>query len=240
MYQIQVETHCHTLVSRHAHSTLAENVDAAKQQGMRALCVTNHAPASGDAPGKEHFISLKKLPREMDGIRLFRGAEVNLTDFKGGLDLENPIIAMLDWVIASIHANVLPKGSIEEITEAYCSVLSNPFIHCLGHIGRMDYLCDWDTVVKKAAQEQKIIEINNHSLSGARVGATELCPKIASLCKKYGCRIAIASDAHSKEEIGKNDLSKQLLTEIDFPKELVVNETLEKFEHYLADAGNRI
>lgn len=240
MYHIEVETHCHTLISNHADSTLAENAAMIKHFGMKGLCITNHAPKTPDSPGEAHFISLKKFPRELDGIRLFKGVEVNLIDYEGGVDLEKPVLAMLDWVIASIHANVLPTASMEEITHAYLGVLKNPFVNCLGHIGRMDYPCDWEAVVKTAASLGKVIEVNELSLSGARVGADELCPKIAALCKKHGCLISVSSDAHAANKIGTYSRSFSMLSEIDFPKELIVNETLKKFEAYLKEAKNRI
>ena len=115
MYQIQVETHSHTIVSNHAYSTLQENIRATKEAGMKGLCMTNHAPAIPDAPPAVHFTCLKYLPEEMEGIRFFKGAEANIIDYQGNLDLKNGILAMLDWVIASIHAPCLKPASVEEI-----------------------------------------------------------------------------------------------------------------------------
>lgn len=236
MYQIQVETHSHTIVSTHAYSTLQENIQAAKQVGMKGLCCTNHAPAIPDAPPEVHFVMLKSVPPVIDGIHFFAGAEANIIDYNGKLDLPNTTLAMLDWVIASIHTPCLKPASVEEITNTYLRVLDNPYVHCLGHIGQMAYLCDWEQVVKYAKEKGKIIELNNHSLEGIRPGANELCSNVATLCKQHGCRVAISSDAHYSGCIGNYKLVYEMLEKINFPEELIVNRTLETFQAYLKEA----
>lgn len=240
MYQIEVETHSHTIVSKHASSTLLENVEATISAGMKGLCVTNHAPAIPDAPGEAHFTSLNFLPEEINGIRVFRGAEANMIDYKGTLDLPNTVLAMLDWVIASIHVPCLPRTSMENITEAYLRVLENPYVHCLGHIGQTYYLCDYEAVVKKAKEENKMIELNNSSLAGVRPGSKELCTRVAGLCKQYGTRVAVCSDAHDASRIGDYKLVYQMLNEVNFPEELIVNRTLKTFETYLHEVTSQI
>lgn len=240
MYQIQVETHSHTIVSTHAYSTLLENIHAARAAGMQGLCMTNHAPALPDAPTEAHFSCLKFLPREIEGIRFFKGAEANLMDYGGGLDLNNSILAMLDWVIASIHTPCLKPASLEEITQTYCCALDNPFVHCLGHIGQERYRCDYETVVKYAKDKGKVIELNNHSLEGIRPGARELCTQVARLCKTYGCYVAVSSDAHYAGCIGNYTLVLEMLRELDFPQELIINRALDTFEAYLQEVKRRI
>ena len=240
MYQIQVETHSHTIVSTHAYSTLKENISAIRDAGMKGLCMTNHAPALPDAPAETHFACLKFLPKEIEGIRFFKGAEANLIDYQGELDLNNSILAMLDWVIASIHGPCLPIASQNEITQTYLRVLDNPFVHCLGHIGQMNYLCDYEAVVKYAKEKSKVIELNNHSLEGIRPGAKELCTQVARLCKDYGCYVAVASDAHYAGCIGNYALIFEMLRELDFPEELIINRDLSVFEDYLKESKNRI
>lgn len=240
MYHIEVETHSHTIVSNHAYSTLQENIKATREVGMKGLCCTNHAPAVPDAPSEVHFTSLKSVPRDVDGIRFFAGAEANIIDYEGKLDLKNTTLAMLDWVIASIHGVCLPEGSIGEITNAYLGALENPYVHCLGHIGQQLYPCDWEQVVLRAKEKGKVIELNNHSLEGVRPGAKELCTKVAALCKKHGCLVAVASDAHYSGCIGNYKLVMEMLREMDFPQELIINRSLQVFEAYLEQAKRQL
>ena len=41
---IEVETHCHSVISNHATSTVSEHIDVIKKLGMKGLCLTNHGP----------------------------------------------------------------------------------------------------------------------------------------------------------------------------------------------------
>ena len=48
-----------------------------------------------------------------------------------------------------------------------------------------------------------MVEINNSSLSGSsRVGSDVNCEKIALLCKEYGAKVILTSDAHINSKIG--------------------------------------
>ena len=40
-----IDLHIHTNTSPHAYSTLEENVNRAKQKGMKIIAITNHGPA---------------------------------------------------------------------------------------------------------------------------------------------------------------------------------------------------
>jgi putative hydrolase len=230
---IKVDTHTHTLVSTHAHSTLNENIKVAKDMNLEGICLTNHGPSIPDAPHIWHFYTLRHLPKYIDGIRFFRGSEANIIDYSGNVDLPSDGLAILEWNIASIHNPCLNEGTIEEITNAYIGALNNPYIHCLGHIGQESYLCDFDKVVKTASQLNKIIEINNHSFHGVRKGSDIYCKRIAEYCKRYETKIVVSSDAHFCLDIGIYDDALKMLLEIDFPEELIINTSLEKFENYL-------
>lgn len=230
---IALDTHCHTLQSRHATATLKENIKSAKTAGLSGLCVTNHGPAYGDSPSEAYFRGLVRLPEKDGDFYIFKGAEVNILDNKGALDLDFECMTALDWVIASIHSVCFSENNKDYVTEAYINAISNPLVHCLGHIGQEKYPCDLETVVKAAKKYDKIIEINNSSLSGMRKGAPKLCRETILLCKKYGVKIAICSDAHSANDIGNFKKSLELVRETDFPEELIINNCIKKFKKYI-------
>jgi putative hydrolase len=231
--KIMVETHSHTIVSSHAHSTMTENIKAARDAKMEGVCLTNHGPGIEDAPHIWHFQTLSYIPKTVDGIAFFSGIEANIMDYGGALDAPDTLLCGLDWVIAGIHSPCLKKSSETNITNAYIGALRNKYVNCLGHIGQSAYLCDFEKVVKTASELNKIIEINNHSLNGVRPGAPVLCREAALLCKKHNTRIAVSSDAHYHGAIGIYDKALTMLAEINFPEELVINTSLAKFENYL-------
>lgn len=233
MALIKVDTHTHTLVSTHAHSTLQENIKVAKEMNLEGICLTNHGPAIPDSPHIWHFFTLKYIPKYIDGVRFFRGVEANIVDYTGKLDMPNDALATLEWNIAAIHSPCLKEGTQAEITSAYIGALKNPFVHCLGHIGQESYLCDFEEVAKTASELNKIIEINNHSFHGVRKGGDIYCKIVAEYCKKHNTKIVVSSDAHYCGAIGVYDKALKMLEEIDFPEELIMNTSLEKFENHL-------
>ena len=101
--KIIADTHSHTLASGHAYSTIKEMAAAAKARGLKALALTEHAPEMPGTCGLFYFQNLDVVPRECDGIRLLMGAEVNIMDPDGGIDLPESTCRDLDIVVASMH-----------------------------------------------------------------------------------------------------------------------------------------
>lgn len=78
MMHIIADLHTHTNVSAHAHSSLEEMVQGAKRAGLSAIAITNHGPAMEDGAHQWHYANLNIVPRKIDGITVFRGAELNV------------------------------------------------------------------------------------------------------------------------------------------------------------------
>lgn len=231
--KIVIDPHCHSVQSKHAKATLMENIEMAKSIGLDGLCITNHGPMYGDSPSEAYFEGLTRLPEKYGDFHIFSGAEVNILDDKGTVDLSQECLSSLKWVIASIHSVCFFNHNSDYITNAYINALKNPFIHCLGHIGQEKFPCDFNKIVKTAKKLNKIIEINNSSLLGMRKGAPTLCREVLKLCKEYGVKIVISSDAHEKEDIGNFSEAIKLINEISFPENLIINSNLNKFTTYI-------
>lgn len=88
-YRIAGDLHTHTLFTRHAYSTIAENVAAARAAGLEVLGSADHfSPMLFDEPtikNFQFFINQRIWPREWDGVTLLRGAEVDIVDLDGTL-----------------------------------------------------------------------------------------------------------------------------------------------------------
>ena len=52
-------------------------------------------------------------------------------------------------------------------------------------------------------------------------------------CKKYGAAVIMGSDAHVKDDVGNHERSQKILTDNDFPAELVVNSSVDRFFEYV-------
>ncbi len=236
--KIAVDTHTHTLASTHAYSTLCENIHAAKAKGLEMLAVTDHAPELPDAPHLWHFQNLKSLPREADGLKLLYGIEVSILDTDGNTDLPQELYPELAVVIASIHRPLYMPKTKEEHTKTWLNIMKNPTVDICGHSGNPLFQYDTEPVIKAARGAGKAVEINNHSFS-ARKGSFEICREIARACKKFGTKIVVSSDAHSCFDIGAFDDAVKMLESIDFPEELIMNSSAEKFEKILSERRSR-
>ena len=135
--KIGIDTHTHTLVSGHAYNTLREMAAMAAEKGLEGLAVTDHAP---QMPGSTHvyyFQNLRVVPRQMYGIRLLMGVELNIMDENGTVDLPDHVIEELDISIASIHTPCY-KGEVtkDAVTGAYVGAMKNPRVDIIGHSDR--------------------------------------------------------------------------------------------------------
>ncbi len=230
--QIIADMHTHTNVSAHAHSSLAEMVQGAKQAGLAAIAITNHAPAMEDGAHQWHFANLNIVPRKMDGIAVLRGVELNILPPAGGVDaIELKYMKNLDYVIASFHPPCFPPASREVHTLALENILHNPYVTTFGHLGTEDFAFDQEHIISQCNACGKIVEINNNSLA-IRRGSHGNCSSIAKLCMKYQVPVMVTSDAHIAHMVGKVGNAIQMLEEIGFPEELVINSSWDRLADY--------
>lgn len=229
------DTHTHTVASTHAYSTLQEMVHAAAQKGMFAIGITDHGYSMPGGPGAWYFGNLNAVPNRLEDVWVLRGAEANVTDYRGTLDIPEGDLKKLDWVVASIHSCCMPEGiqpTRELCTQLWLEVAKNPYVNVIGHSGSPEYAYDYERVIPEFGRQGKLVEINSHSFE---VRATYIpnCLEIARLCMKYRVPIVVDSDAHFSASVLDCSAALKMLEEIDFPEELVVNSSVERFSEYL-------
>ncbi len=193
---IAFDTHTHTIMSGHAYSTLEENISACVRTGMEGFVITDHGPSMEGAAKEIYFYNLPILPREIDGIRLLRGAETNIIDYQGHFDLPEHILSRLDVCIASFHAVCLAPQTAAKHTAAWLAAIRNPYIDIIGHPGRGPFPFDLDAVVAACRQYDKLIEINSHTLDLDGCQYVASCKQIAEACRAQQVKIVVNSDAH--------------------------------------------
>lgn len=229
MLKIVADTHTHTIACDHAYSTIAENASAAKAKGLAAIAMTEHTSSMPGAPSWLHFSSLDMVPREIGGVRIIKGAEVNIIDYEGTLDLKKSTMSRLELVIASMHTPCLvPSGVLDDCTRAWLAVAKNPLVDVIGHVGDGRYAFNHEIVLSAFKQYNKIVEINSHSFS-VRPGSHDNCAKIAHMCADLELPVVVSSDAHHASRVGDFGNSLEMLREIGFPERLILNADEERF-----------
>lgn len=230
-----LDSHTHTLASGHAYHTIQEMADAAAEKGLELLGITDHSMKMPGSPHEFYFANMRVLSREISGIEVMFGAEVNIMDYEGNLDMEPDLLEKMDVVIASLHIPCIAPGTREQNTKAFLGAMKNPCVNIIGHPDDSRYPADYEALVLGAKEHGVLIEINNSSLhpDGVRQDPVPNDMEILKYCKKYGQPIILNSDAHAKEDVGNHCFVDSLLKAAEFPEELVVNRSVEKYKKYI-------
>lgn len=234
--RIIADTHSHTFASGHAYSTIREMAAAAAQRGMQVLALTEHAPEMPGTCGLFYFQNLSVIPREINGIRMLFGAELNIIDSSGQVDLPEKTIESLDIVVASIHAPCFgTKHTEHEIINAYVKAMKNKNINIIGHPDDGRFPIDYELLVKTAKETHTLLEVNNSSLrpESVRSNARKNILTMLDLCRQYEVSITTGSDAHIDVDAGNFSYVQEVLDYCSFPEELVVTTDFEKLKPYL-------
>lgn len=236
--RITTDLHTHTVANTHAYSTVTENALYAARTGIEAIAITNHAPGMPDGAHRWHFCNMVVLPREIEGVKILRGAEINVIHVDGTVDLNDNYLSTLDWVILSFHVPACQEtGTKAQRTQCYINHLSNPQIDMLGHCGSPVFDFDIPAVIDAAKAYDKVIEINENTFN-IRADNIPVCREIALECAKKGVKISVDSDAHYHTHIGDFSKALSMLDEIDFPEELIVNANWQRLEKYLENRAS--
>ena len=225
--KIELDVHTHTIASGHAFSTLQEMAQAAAGKGLKLLGITEHSPGVPGSCNPIYFRNLHVVPRQMYGIELLLGAEINILDGEGNLDMDENCMRMLDIRIAGIHSLCYSYGTVDENT--------HPFIHIISHPGDGTAELNFEPIVLAAKEHHTLLEINNSSLKPTRnkPNARENNLSILRLCKRYEVPVILGSDAHISFDIARYDYLYDLLQLTEFPESLIMNRDVKSFKEYL-------
>ena len=229
------DLHTHTIVSGYAYSSLQEMAQAAAEKGIRLLGVTEHGPAIPGTCGRLYFKNMIVIPREMYGVRLLLGAELNILNHYGDLDADDKLMDMLDLRIAGIHSVCWNGGTKLQNTEGVTRVIGDPRIQILSHPADGSAELDFESLVIAAKNNHTLLEINSHSLHPARHKTIARSNNIAllELCKKHDMPVILGSDAHISFQIADYSNVFPLLVETKFPNELILNDKPEELIGFL-------
>lgn len=230
-----MDLHTHTTASGHAYNTLYELAQTASRRKLTLLGCSDHAPAIPGSSHWFHFINFKVIPRTIYGVKIMMGTELNILDYHGRIDMKQSLLESLDYSIASLHTPCIDSGTAVQNTNAYLGAIKNPAIHIIGHPDDGHFPIDYDTLVAAAKEYHTLLEVNSSSLSplSFRDGARENYKIMLELCRRYRTSVIINSDAHSEADVGNHGRVLELLEEIQFPEELVVNTSVDRLAEFI-------
>lgn len=231
--KLEVDLHTHTIASGHAYSTVQEIAEAAREKGIKVVGITDHGPALPGAAHLYHFWNLRVIPLELSGVRVLKGAEANILNVEGEIDLPTEILEMLDVVGVGLHPRCgYEETSEEKNTQAVINAMSNPWVQILVHPGNPNYPLNIDRVVEAAKKSKVILEINNGSFF-TRQGSYDSCFAFARAAYEAGLDVIMGSDAHLASAVGQFDHALELVEKAGFTEERIFNSSAERVLDFL-------
>ncbi|MDD2981135.1 MAG: phosphatase [Hespellia sp.] len=227
-----LDLHTHTIASGHAYNTINEMIRAAKEKGLALLGIAEHGPGMLGGADKFYFQNLHILEREKYGIQVRYGAELNIIELDGTVDLEERSLQDLDYCIASLHYNCMTPGTEKENTFALLTAMEHPKVSIIGHPDDGHFPVNYEELIREAKRQQVYIELNNSSFNpkGFRNNAWENNIQILKMCMKFEEPIILGSDAHREEDVGQFSDAQKILDFVEFPESLILNGSAESMK----------
>jgi DNA polymerase (family X) len=222
---IKGDLHCHTTWSD-GRASVREMAEAARARGYEYLAVCDHTPNVGVVRG----LTAADLARQADEIadvneelapfRVLRGVECDIRA-DGSLDVDDAMLAELDWVQLSLHAG--QRRPKRELTRLVTHAMRHPSVRALSHPkGRIlnhrpENALDLDVIFEVANETGVALEINGlpDRLDLSAVHAREALAA--------GVELVLNSDAHSAAGLDRLDLALATARKAGVPVESVVN-----------------
>ncbi len=202
---IRGDVHMHT-VETDGRNTIEEMAAAARGRGYAYMAITDHSKnlafANGltDKRALDHIHRIRTVEKEMGGVRIFAGIEVDILG-DGSLDLSDAVLEQMDIVIASVHSQFNQDRAA--MTDRLLKAIENPNTSLIGHptgrllLRRDAYHFDLDAILKAAAQHKVAMELNSYP---DRLDLSEVHLRLA---KQHGVKIVINTDSHHTSHLEK-------------------------------------
>jgi DNA polymerase (family 10) len=177
---------------------------AARAAGLEYIAITDHTVGLAMTGGadaaklRRQMRAIDRLDRTLGGIRILKGAEVNVNR-DGTLDIDDDTLAALDVVGIAVHSHLgLPRA---EMTRRIVRAMRNPHADILFHptgrvLGKREpYDVDMDAVIHTARKTGTVLELD------AFPDRLDLRDEHVRRAVAAGVPIVIDSDAHSVKHL---------------------------------------
>lgn len=193
-FPILADIHTHCIASGHGtQDTITDMARAAAEHSLQVLGLSDHGPATPGAADSSYFRNLLLAERKRFGVSLLYGAELNILNENGNVDLDDSLIQALDYAFVSIHpptfradsitskagaaasstrsqAGTAASGTRPQVgttvsnTDAYIRAMRHPGVRFLGHPDDGRFPVDYERLLSAARENHVYPEINNASL----------------------------------------------------------------------------
>jgi DNA polymerase (family 10) len=198
----------------------------ARERGYEYLAICDHTANVRVVPGlvgddvRRQAEEIAAANERLAPFHVLRGIECDILP-DGTLDLDDDVLAELDWVQLSLHAG--QRRERGELTRIVTEAMRNPHVSCLSHPkGRIlnhrpENALDLDVVYEVALETGVALEINGLP------DRLDLSSAHARDALAAGVDLVLSSDAHSTRGLASLEYSVATARRAGAPRERIVN-----------------
>lgn len=185
-------------------ASIEEMAEAAHERGYDYFAITDHSKRVTMAGGldedalRRHADEIRAVAEDYGDMWLLAGVEVDILK-DGTLDIDEGVLAELDWVVASIHYDM--DQDERTMTDRLVAAISSGVVHAVGHpfnrlIGKRDGVAlDFDRVLEACAKYNVHLEIN------AQPERLDLPDSYCKRAVEAGVGFTLGTDAHKPSDL---------------------------------------
>jgi len=231
-------------MSGHAFCTVNECIQAAQNNKMTLIAITDHGPSMEHSAHEGYFEMSSRLPKQFGTLNVLFGCEANILNREGVVDLSTRTLSILDIVLVGIHNRTPYEGNTEsDNTSALInSIRQNQSISIISHPYRAEFPISVSEVVYASIEYNVLLEINTSLLINALKNQSESkaaqvlkrTAEIVEILQQNNRGYIISSDAHHSSEIGICSSTLDLLSqELGISPKYVLNNNLNLLKKYI-------
>lgn len=183
--------------------TIEEMAQAARNLGYEYIAITDHYSKMPIVNGlnerrlREQMREIDHVNEKLSGIHVLKGAEVDIAP--DGTLSEDEVLKELEIVVGSVHG-VFRQNKME-MTRRLVSAMESDLVSVIGHpTGRKineknPSEVDFEEIFEASKRTKTYLEIN------ASPQRLDLNDASAALALRSGCKLAINTDAHNREQM---------------------------------------
>lgn len=233
--------HMHTNYSD-GRGTVEEMVIAGYNNKLKELGITDHGPHNigTGVKNEKKYLEIKGILKEIKpkyrGIKLLVGAETNVINLKGEIDISKEIIKQLDYLLIGLHPYIIPAGA-----EAVCWIMANHGIRgknrggkwvknmntkaLVNAVNKNNALAISHPGLKMSIDIQEVARACVNKNTAWEINTGHKYPPLHEVKEaySYGVDFIVNSDAHYPESVGCLDYGSWILEKLEVPEERIRN-----------------
>ncbi len=219
---IKSDFHMHTNFTD-GKSSVEEMIHAANENGLEKIAITEHIRA--DSAWINEYVDAVQNGRKNSGCTVVLGFETKLIDMNGTLDISKDAQNRAELLICSIHRipglhemsgdmsiSKLDKTKTKDkYIQALKAICKNKSVDIIGH--PFDLLQKFNVPMPSVAEMHDIAKVVGASGKAVEINTNYNVPSVEfiRICKNYGVKFSIGSDAHDTLRVGDISWAVELL-----------------------------